>query len=174
MKCQLCHQNDANLQVKQVIDGEVREIAVCGECAAKSGLNPQASVPMLTDFLFGIGMQPQPQPVDEGKTCPECHLRFSDFRKGSLLGCTACYRYFADEIEPLLGSMHEGRRHVGKAPEGERWAAERAALKEQLACAVAAQDFEQAAELRDRLREVEAAREEGAAVAPPPGADDAD
>jgi protein arginine kinase activator len=173
MKCQLCNQNEANLQVKQVINGDVREIAVCRECAAKSGLK-ESSVPMLTDFLFGIGMKPQAQPLDEDKACAECHMRYSDFRKGSLLGCPACYESFAAELEPLLDSIHEGDRHVGKAPAGEVSAAEIAGLKKRLSRAVTAQDFEQAAQLRDRLREIEGGQQAGAAIQPPAGAGDAD
>jgi len=161
MKCQICQQNEANLQVKQVISGDVREIAVCGECAAKSGVK-EASIPMLTDFLFGIGMKPQPQPVDEDKACVECHMRYSDFRKGSLLGCAACYESFESELRPLLESIHEGDRHTGKAPAGELAAAETAGLKDRLSRAVAEQDFEKAAELRDRLREIESKREAAA------------
>ena len=173
MKCQICHNNEANLQVKQVINGEVREIAVCSECAAKSGVN-DSTVPMLTDFLFGIGMKPQPQPVDSDKACSECHMRYSDFRKGSLLGCPVCYDSFAAELEPLLNSIHEGERHVGKAPAGEIAVAEAARLKECLSRAVAEQDFEKAAELRDRLREIESGRRTGGTVARSSGEDDAD
>ena len=55
MKCQLCGENEANVQVKQVVDGQVREVTVCQACAAQNGLNIETSVPMLTDFLFGLG-----------------------------------------------------------------------------------------------------------------------
>lgn len=172
MKCQLCHKNEANLQVKQVIDGNVREVAVCRECAAKSGLK-EASIPMLTDFLFGIGMKPQAQRVDEDKVCAECHMRYSDFQNGSLLGCPVCYESFALELEPLLSSMHEGKRHAGKAPAGERKAAEVQELRERLAGAVAAQDFETAAELRDRLKELESGIEAQKELNPSAGVENA-
>ena len=171
MKCQFCHKNEANLQVKQVIDGEVCEVAVCQDCAAKGGLNVQTPIPMLTDFLFGVGMKPQPEPINQDKACPECHMRYSDFRNGSLLGCPACYDSFAAEIEPLIASFHEGDHHVGKVPEGERAAVERSAIGRQLEQAVAAQDFEKAAELRDRLKALEPAPEEAQAT---PGATNAD
>ena len=152
MKCQLCGENEANVQVKQVVDGEMREITVCQDCAAKNGLNIESPIPMLTDFLFGLGEKGEQKPPEEDRACPECHMHYSDFRKASLLGCPACYDAFGGELTDLFETIQEDDHHTGKIPEGEKAAAEAPRLEAELARAVADQNFERAAELRDALK----------------------
>jgi protein arginine kinase activator len=159
MDCELCGHNEARVHVKQVIDGEVRELMVCEKCAAKSTLKGGCPLPVLTDFLFGVGLKQEPVAEDEDKVCGECHMRYSEFRESSLLGCPACYEAFRGDIAVMLAAMHYGDRHVGKVPDGERVSAEIERLRDRLSQVVAAQDFETAAELRDRLRELEAGKE---------------
>jgi len=72
------------------------------------------------------------------------------------LGCPDCYTYFGDELAPLLRAMHHGDRHVGKRPVGaaaeERRVETLAELRRQLEEAVAAENYELAAKLRDDIR----------------------
>lgn len=157
MQCELCKAKPATVHFKQVCDGAVREMFICEACAAKKGFDAQA--PMgLTDFLFGFGSPPKvekPAPVED-KACSTCHMRRSDFRKTSRLGCPACYDTFADALAPILEDMHRGLVHVGKVPAGASLASRVAALRTELDRAVAAQSFEEAARLRDAIRELSA------------------
>jgi protein arginine kinase activator len=153
VKCELCKTNTATVHFKQVSDGVARELFVCEACAARNGFEIQSPT-SLTDFLFGVGFEAaEPQPQGEtGKACPVCGLTRRDFDKTSRLGCPACYDAFEAELRPILAEMQDGSRHCGKVPAFARVSAEAAALQEALDKAVARQDFEEAAVLRDRLR----------------------
>jgi protein arginine kinase activator len=88
-------------------------------------------------------------------------MRGSDFKKTSRLGCPACYEAFSEELAPLLGAMQKGTQHAGKVPASEKVTTEIEGLKKALERAVAAQDFEEAAKLRDRVRDLKASRPAG-------------
>ncbi len=164
MKCQICQQNDATIHFKQAVDGEVRELNVCQACAAKNGFDMQSPV-ALTDFLFGVGA-PDAEDADVlDKTCPACGLTLAAFRKGGRVGCARCYDAFAEELAPMLQDMHRAGKHVGKVPVCQRLSAEVDALQKALERAVAGEDFEEAAALRDRIRGLRT-RPAGTAAAP--------
>lgn len=154
MLCEFCHKSEAGLHFKQAVNGDVREIHLCASCAKKHGFD--VDVPMsLTDFLFGTlpgAAAAAAGPTGRDKVCPVCQARWSDYSKTSRLGCYACYETFAEELEPVLASMQRGNRHVGKIPLKERDSEALLALKKALADAVAAQNYEEAARLRDRLK----------------------
>ena len=153
MNCELCHKQPATVHFKQVADGVAKELFVCAECAAKNGFEVQSPT-SLTDFLFGIGFETGEKnpPKDRGKTCPVCKMSRRDFDKTSRLGCPACYDTFGDELMPLIADTHTGGQHRGKVPACARVSAEAAALQEALDKAVARQDFEEAAALRDKFK----------------------
>jgi protein arginine kinase activator len=158
MQCEICKIKEANVHLKQASNGMVREVHVCQECAAKHGFDAQSQL-SLTDFLFGMaGTQQDALLPGEDKSCPVCHARWSDFKKTTRLGCSTCYETFSEELEPVLASMHKKDQHIGKAPAGRAAGMEAASLRKALDEAVAAQNFEEAAKLRDRLKEVEAKR----------------
>lgn len=158
MQCEICKSKEANVHLKQACNGMVREVHVCQECAAKHGFDAQSQL-SLTDFLFGMaGAQQEALLPGEDKSCPVCHARWSDFKKTTRLGCSTCYEIFSKELEPVLASMHKKDRHIGKAPADRVAGVEEASLRKALEDAVAAQNFEEAAKLRDRLRELEAVR----------------
>ena len=158
MQCEICKSQESNVHLKQVCNGIIREVHVCQDCAAKHGFAAQSQM-SLTDFLFGVSNhQPDAALPGADKSCQVCHARWADFNKSSRLGCAACYEAFAQELEPVLGSMHSKDQHVGKAPAGRIVNVEAASLRKALANAVAAQNFEEAAGLRDRLKALEAER----------------
>ncbi len=158
MQCEICESNEANVHLKQVCNGMVREVHVCQECAAKHGFDAQSQL-SLTDFLFGVaGTQQDLLLPGSGKSCPVCHSRWNDFKKTTRLGCSTCYETFSEDLEPVLASMHKKDQHIGKAPAGRAACMEAAALRKALGEAVAAQNFEEAARLRDRIREAGTAR----------------
>lgn len=141
------------MHFKQVCNGQIREMYVCEECAAENGFDLQSPLSM-PDFLFGAGLQEDKRAASSDKRCLVCGATGKDFKKRSLLGCPSCYEAFAEELGPYLGAIQKGARHVGKAPAGEVLSAEIAALQQALERAVSAQDFEEAATLRDRIRDL--------------------
>lgn len=127
----------------------------------------------LADSVMAAGSATTP--IGEvGETCPGCGFSRSKFQQTGRLGCSQCYLTFSDEILSRLGPMHRGLRHFGKHPEGfegdafsERLLKE---CKERLEEAVKAENYEEAARIRDEIRQLEEGR--GEAVAGSEGSSD--
>lgn len=157
MLCEVCQENDASVHLTQVSDGSVKKLHLCQQCASQSGLNIDSAM-SLTDVLFGLGATEEADVGGVEKSCPVCHMRRTDFRKTSRLGCPTCYESFADELEPLLTGMHRGKTHAGKIPQGAARAMANdkplADLRAQLSAAVKSEKYEEAARLRDLIRKL--------------------
>lgn len=156
MKCECCLNSEAVVHVKHASNGEVKEIHLCGECAAKKGFNAPLTGMSLTDLLFGIEIEKEAETPAPDPACPGCHMRRSDFRKASRFGCAVCYDTFAEEVQSCIAEYQKGSRHTGKAPARQAARLGIGLLRKRLEAAVAAQDFEEAARLRDRIRELSA------------------
>ena len=148
MLCENCGEREANVHLSHVVNDAAREAHLCEECAAKSGLNIQGPL-SLAGVLFDLGATATGEGEAREKSCAFC------FRKGSLLGCPVCYESFGPELNPILADMHRGSRHVGKTPAS--FAGEQAedpataALQNELQTAISAENYEEAARLRDRI-----------------------
>lgn len=158
MKCETCNENDATVHLKQMINGETKELFVCEGCAAKQSMSA-ASPLNLVDFLFGVGMSTANE-IGSNKACPSCGIQVCELRKNMRLGCPDCYKAFPDELMPMLEEMHEDTRHTGKVPDAQRTVSRVHKLKRALSRAVAGEEFEQAAELRDRISAINDGRGE--------------
>lgn len=159
MTCDLCKENQATVHFKQICGGQMKEMCICEECARRHGFDVQPPL-AVTDFLFGVSAQAKTESADEEKTCDICHMRVSDFKKTSRLGCPHCYEALAAHVAPMLSSMHKSSQHtgkeplhVGKEPVARKETAGLARLRAELKQAVTDQNFERAAVLRDRIRE---------------------
>lgn len=148
MKCESCGENDASVELTQVVEGDLRKWNLCEACAEEKGIEQQGEV-SLTDILFGMGGEDSAPAMDV--SCPGCHMRRSDFKQKTRFGCPQCYRTFETELGPLLMAMHKGERHVGKIPRSAEFSAKIESLQAELDDAVKAQNYELAAELRDRI-----------------------
>lgn len=164
MNCELCKEREASVHLTQVVDGSIKKLHLCEECAAKSGIDVHGPI-SITDILLGMGIKPKDAEglesaaavVSPGmeRTCPKCHMRRTDFKKTGRFGCDGCYDAFADELPPLLKAMHRSEHHVGKVPAEEgvrvKAATELASLEQALKKAIDAERFEEAAALRDEI-----------------------
>jgi len=165
--CESCQKNEATVHLTQVIEGNVKKLHLCENCAQMSGFDIQGPM-SITDVLLGLGEGEAAQQSGAGndgihKHCGICGLTLSQFRSKGRLGCPDCYGSFQAEIIPLLDSMHRSTRHIGKVPCGAEGGPVRggdiAALESMLEEAVAGENFEEAAVLRDKIAEVRAASE---------------
>jgi len=158
MLCQICGKKEATVHLTQMLNDEVRKMHLCEQCAEASGIDVNVPASM-TNFLLGLGASEKDATEAAGRTCPQCRMRFSDFKKTSRLGCQNCYAAFAEELEPLLQGMQKGERHVGKKPVHYAGAVNvfpsLASLKKALAEAVTAENYEEAARIRDQIHEAE-------------------
>ena len=160
MLCECCQEREANIHLTQVVDGKAKELHLCEGCAEEHGLNIQNAM-SLPEMLLGMGA-PSSESGGPDKRCEQCHLRQSDYKKTARLGCPACYTAFGEELAPMLAAMHKGTRHLGKVPAGappaeagDRGdaATRLAALRKELEAAIRAENYEEAARVRDRILE---------------------
>ena len=101
--------------------------------------------------------------------CTVCGTTFKSWKKTGKLGCAACYEQFAQLLSPEFPLVHHGSVHCGKTPPEtvEQWhdpaVSERINLRRELERirkgldeSIRREEFEQAAELRDRIATIEA------------------
>ena len=170
MRCDNCGEREAAIHLTQIVNNSVTTTHLCEQCAAEKGVETGAGVAKfpLGDFLASLGKSGGGKQEEQaaGVACPACGGTMDDFRQTGRLGCARCYTTFEPPLRDLLRRLHGSTQHVG-----ERYAAPPvaepaeaagvtpdtrvSALKEQLRRAVEAEDFELAAELRDRLKVLE-------------------
>lgn len=137
---------------------KVHKVDLCEECAKNKGVNDSTFA--LADMLLGLGASQEIEQASGGVEikCPQCGFTQADFKKSGRLGCSECYKSFADGLEGLLKSMHKGTRHAGKVPEGLRQTRDLSdrvkSLQQKLAKAIEDENFEQAASLRDEIKQM--------------------
>ena len=115
----------------------------------------------LGGILAAIGADPvlRPEPAaDPEPPCPHCGATLQDFRETGRLGCADCYRAFGEPLRELLRRLHGSAHHTGRAYQGPGEPASppvesTAALQARLERAIANEQFELAAQLRDRLKD---------------------
>lgn len=157
MKCDLC-EKEAVVHLTQMIDGSMKEVHLCEEHAVAQGIDINSPI-SITDILMGLGQQKkESEPAGLKLACPRCGLGRDEFRKSGRLGCPECYNTFMAELTMAVKAMHHSVQHVGKIPAREgahaRLKSQIAQIQKELDTAVAREDFEKAAQLRDRIKEI--------------------
>jgi len=160
MKCDACSDKEATVFLTQIVDGKMHKVNLCEACSKEKGINDPTGF-ALADVLLGLGSEKSIEMPGAAKTkCPVCGFTQADLKKTGRLGCSECYGTFSGSLDEMLKNMHKGTEHCGKAPE--RFAARRKAdemmnsLRSDLEEAIAAEQYEKAAQLRDRIRQIEA------------------
>ena len=155
MKCQKCN-NAATLHITEVTgESAYEELHLCEQCA-KHLYEPQAKA--AAPGKGGVSEQ-----LEEGlfsqQECPSCGMKFVDFRNTGRLGCPHDYAVFREDLLPLLENIHGDTRHCGKtprrAPQIREAETELIQLRNRLKVAVTKEDYEEAARIRDRIRQLE-------------------
>lgn len=156
MLCQKCGKNNAVTHVKRTVNGKTTEIHLCAACAKEEGL---AKLFDINGFFGSLFADPSLKTAEKEEKCEGCGKTFREIAASGKAGCAACYTTFYDRLLPSLRQIHGKTEHVGKIPRGAgeeiRAKRELESLKEQLNTAIAAQEYEKCAVLRDRIRELE-------------------
>jgi protein arginine kinase activator len=161
MLCDICKQNVAKVHLTQIIEGKTKKVDLCEACSKAKGIDDPTGF-SLADLLLGLGAA---QELEQGTSkagvsCPACGFTQADFKKQGRFGCPECYEAFAEGIESMLKTMHKGTRHVGKMPQSLQQSKDYEdrvkSLQRKLEKAVADEDFETAAVLRDEIKQVRA------------------
>jgi len=162
MLCSICKEKEATVHYTQIIGDKMQKVDLCEACSKTKGINDTSGFSLADLMLGGLGASLETDDAANGKElkCPRCGYSQQDFKKSGRLGCPECYKVFADGLESLLKAMHKGTRHVGKVPEALRQNRDLSdrlkTLQRRLAKTVEAEDFEQAAKLRDEIKQTSA------------------
>ena len=161
MLCDICGKKKATVHLTEIIDEQMSEMHLCEDCARQKSVQMEQQFG-LADLLAGL--------ADFGKVategqktklqCENCGTNYDDFRKFGRLGCSECYNTFKTSLSTLLKKIHGSNQHFGKTPvsmlQSQKETIETLhGLKTQLQKAIEAEDFEKAAQLRDKIREFE-------------------
>lgn len=162
MLCDECKRNDACVHITQIGPDGTQERNLCERCAAKYGGLPGSKGFTVNDFLKGI-FRKAPEKAEakssQGLICPSCGMSYQDFEYTGKIGCAVCYQTFRKQLMPLLKRVNGSSAHAGKIPQRSGGVLvvrhEITLLKEQLKAAVANEEYEKAAEYRDKIKALE-------------------
>ncbi|TLS35548.1 UvrB/UvrC motif-containing protein [Pseudalkalibacillus caeni] len=175
MECQECHQRPATLHFTKIINGEKNEIHICEVCAKDKGeFFPGTNSFSIHNLLSGLLNYEKPLEESTGHPfynpgglqCPKCGMTYERFTKIGRFGCSECYNTFNQKLDPILKRVHGGNTtHAGKIPKraGSEIELKRKikTLKDELQELITEQEFERAAEVRDKIRALESRSEKG-------------
>lgn len=164
MICQECGKRPATLHFTKIVNGEKTEFHICEPCAREKGeMIPGTSNGFSIHNLLSGLLDFEPSSVSTMKQqtvrCEHCGLTYSQFSKIGRFGCGDCYKSFAEKLDPLFKRVHGNTIHVGKVPKRTggliQYKREIEKLKKDMMVRIEQEEFEQAAKIRDQIREIE-------------------
>jgi protein arginine kinase activator len=162
--CDKCRERPAEVKVTEVDKhGKSVEHWLCVECARSRGVvagdnaqpaagrqGPQPAAEILRELKDKVRV------TDRKLVCPNCKMTFNEFKASGRLGCARCYEAFAEQLLPVIKRIHGAAKHTGRRPNPDGSAAaqgfEIQRLRRELSAAIEAENYEQAAAVRDRIR----------------------
>lgn len=174
MVCDNCKKNEATVHIKKIINGSKQEYSLCDVCAnelnemnfsdvSSMGFSSNFTVQDLLGGIIDYVNQSTQSNVNV-PTCKNCGMAYSEFKKTGLVGCMECYDSFKTAMTPVIKRVQGGVDHIGKIPKksGKEIMERRKLLKlkEELSGAILNEEYELAAELRDKIREIQGANKE--------------
>lgn len=176
MLCENCNKNDATIHYTEIINGVMREHHICSECAKEldlsyysDGLNSELPFAKLLTGLLASKMLLQ-QESNNPMThviCPKCGMNYDEFTKVGKFGCAECYNVFGPLIEEHMKKLHGNSIHTGKqyrssdniAEESDNPERELEILEAKLKEAIKLENYEEAATIRDNIKEIKEIQE---------------
>jgi protein arginine kinase activator len=167
MQCQACQQNTATIHLTEINNGQRLETHLCEACAQKQGIAVKNQIPLneLLSTLLAVQAETKTGPLglasaDLDSACPLCGMTLKEFSENSLLGCPHDYHTFKKQLTPLIEKAHDGHiKHKGKTPKtlpnDTKNQVELINLQQQLDHAVKKEDYETAAKIRDKIKELD-------------------
>ncbi len=157
MKCERCSK-PAVLHITELRQGEVRALHLCEGCAKEYLSHAQ---PSKKDGAIESDTGAEEAALDdlELQVCPNCGIAFKEFRSLGRLGCPHDYVVFEDELLPLLENIHGETTHTGKipkrSPQSSQIQFKLIKLRSELRSCVEEERYEDAARIRDSIRQLE-------------------
>lgn len=165
MLCDKCKKNTATTHLKRSVNGQTTEFHLCSYCAAQMGyLHNNGIVDMLASMFSESLLL---NPASSNVRCKTCGATFNDIASLGKAGCPNCYETFENELKSSLNNIHGNVSHIGKKPNSSAFTVteskpapvktneqKEAELKQLLKKAIAEENFEEAAKLRDLIKEL--------------------
>lgn len=166
MICEDCKKREAQVNIHQIVNNEKTSLHLCKACAAARGFHsPLDNVPFpLAEILEGLAADitsAGKTGSHENITCQTCGLSFETFTRQGRFGCGDCYRAFRQQLEHIMRKIHGASLHRGHSPQISSADStgtlpipikEEQRLEDELKKAIETEDFERAAEIRDKLK----------------------
>ncbi|MBC8128381.1 MAG: UvrB/UvrC motif-containing protein [Gloeobacteraceae cyanobacterium ES-bin-144] len=164
MKCDFCEKK-ASVFLTQLVEGQMKKVCLCDDCAKERGVTDPTGFSLADLLVSGIAANPPSASGGKTKTstsggssrkCPTCGFTIEDLRRVRRFGCSDCYTAFSEEVAQMVRGIHKGTTHIGKVPAGlmamqvlhQRLEELRAHLDQ----AIASESYEEAAGIRDEIR----------------------
>ena len=161
MQCDICGKKKATVHLTEIVDEQMSELHLCEDCAREKSVQMEQQFG-LADLLAGLtDFGKQAKEVEKVKLkCQGCGLGYDEFRKSGRLGCSQCYKSFREHLGVLLKKIHGSSQHLGKTPVHAPIPVKSKIdglqdLRNKLLKAIQDENFEEAARLRDHIRELE-------------------
>ena len=162
MICDICGKAEATVHLTEIINGKVTELHLCEECAREKGTQMEQHFG-ISDLLAGLADLSSDVEVKQNidLKCSNCGMSYKDFKKMGRFGCSQCYESFKQYIPSLLKRVHGSAKYIGEMPKTGKYQVvkdELQELKNQLQSAINKEEYEEAAKIRDQIREIEKKR----------------
>lgn len=161
MICNICGTKEATIHLTEITNGQMVEVHICETCAEEKGTEFKtyfnfgdllAGIPGLDNVLESSGKK---TPL----VCPSCGMAYEEFGKNGRLGCAGCYEAFHRPLAIVIKQVQRANYHVGKKPsrvtKDVRSIHDLRRLQEKLRQSVQMEKFEEAARLRDEIKQIE-------------------
>ncbi|MBQ2955640.1 MAG: UvrB/UvrC motif-containing protein [Clostridia bacterium] len=164
MMCDECGIRPANIRITTIVNGEKKDRNLCSECLANSQ-RYKHDFSTLAGHLNGLldalksGGSKKEEPIPD-ITCSRCGTTYEKYRKSGMVGCAQCYSDFREPLQTAISRIHGHTQHVGRMPGGIdkklSMKLKLDKLRQELANAISAEEYENAAALRDQIRALSA------------------
>jgi protein arginine kinase activator len=174
MLCDRCQKRDAKILYTEIINGVKKEQHLCEECATdytsfqmeKPLMNSDLTLgDLLSTLLDNYTATDKKKPGEDTPTltCSHCGTTYEEFIQKGRFGCSECYRSFNGQLAKTLKSIQGAEVHTGKRPKGfvinnpdrvYKDIPETEKLSLMLQEAIEKEEFEEAARLRDLIKQL--------------------
>jgi protein arginine kinase activator len=163
--CELCAKQEQSLSMGEIFKNPLdwgiiqKQLEESLEGHVGEVVSPNTLQEITKDLQNAIGkLALSPSDVEAltpSKACPKCGITWDEIKKTSKFGCPYDYEFFEEDFAPTMKRLHlGGTKHVGKVPTHLNISVSRQveALEQELTAAVKEEQYEKAAELRDKIK----------------------
>lgn len=173
MLCQKCNNKTASVFISSIINGQEKRLYLCNDCAKDYTLfnfrfkDPFSIKDIMDKFKTNEdtfidkdeNLLAMDKEIEEDIKCPNCYSTYNEYRETGKLGCSRCYEVFEKQLKPIIKNMYSYEEYIGKSPKKDNThiyiSKEIRILREDLNRAVEQEEYEKAADIRDKIKELE-------------------